>query len=90
MTLALVVMASGVSCFPALFAELFPTRVRASGMAVPYSVASAVVGGTAPYLQTYLAGRGMPLVFTPYSMALLAVGVVTVALMPETKGRDLT
>ena len=31
-----------------VFAELFPTRVRTSGIGIPYAVCAAIFGGTAP------------------------------------------
>lgn len=89
-SVALLVHASVAAILPALFAEMFPARVRASGMALPYSFAVAATGGTAPYLRTYLAEAGMPSVFTWYAIALLAVGLVVAVRMPETRGRDLT
>jgi MHS family proline/betaine transporter-like MFS transporter len=41
----------------ALMAELLPTRVRATGIAVGYNVAVAVFGGSAPYIATWLISR---------------------------------
>jgi hypothetical protein len=42
----------------AFVAELFPTGVRATGVALTYGVASAVFGGTAPLIATLLANSG--------------------------------
>jgi hypothetical protein len=67
MALALFVLAAVTSIVPALMAEQFPTRVRASGFAFPYSIAVALTGGTAPYLQTFLAGQGLSTLFIGYS-----------------------
>ncbi|MBG0567355.1 MFS transporter [Actinoplanes aureus] len=39
-------------------AELFPTAVRATGVAVTYGVATAAFGGTAPLIATLLANAG--------------------------------
>jgi MHS family alpha-ketoglutarate permease-like MFS transporter len=89
MAIALVVHASVTSIVPALMAEQFPTRVRACGFAFPYSIAVALTGGTAPYLQTYLAGRGLSALFIGYSIALLAVTLATVFTLRETKGIPL-
>ena len=88
--IALFLHAALTSILPVVMAEMFPTRVRASGMAFPYSVAVAATGGTAPYLQTYLFHLGMPSLFIIYSIALLAVSLVVAALMPETKAIRLT
>ncbi len=89
MSIALFVHASVAAILPALFAEMFPARVRASGMALPYSLAVAATGGTASYLQTYLASVGLASVFTWYAIALLAVGLVVAVRMPETRGTSL-
>jgi MHS family alpha-ketoglutarate permease-like MFS transporter len=52
MAIALIFMAFVTSILAALFAEMFPTHVRASGMAVPYSIAVVLFGDAAQYLQT--------------------------------------
>ncbi|WP_433506336.1 MFS transporter [Pseudonocardia halophobica] len=39
---------------PALFAELFPTKVRASGFGIGYGFGSAIFAGTAPFVATLL------------------------------------
>lgn len=88
-SIALALVAAVTSILPATFAEMFPTKVRAAGMALPYSLAVAATGGTAPYLQTYLASQGMSAAYVAYSITLLAIGLVVAALMPETRGKDL-
>jgi MFS transporter, MHS family, proline/betaine transporter len=39
---------------PALLVELFPTRVRFTGVAVSYNLSAALFGGTAPLVNTWL------------------------------------
>ena len=90
MSIALGLLALVVSILPALFAELFPTRVRATGIGVPYSVAVALTGGTAAYLQTWLSTNGHGDLFLVYSIVLLLIGAVTILATPETRGRPLT
>ena len=75
---------------PALMCELFPTRIRTIGVAVPFSIAIAVFGGTTPYLQTWLSTAFGPAAFTGYVIALLLVSALTVSTLPETRGRVLT
>jgi len=58
LAVAQVLIAAGAAGGPAVYAEIFPTRVRAAGVGVPYSIPVALFGGTAPYLQTYSAGSG--------------------------------
>jgi MHS family alpha-ketoglutarate permease-like MFS transporter len=75
---------------PAIMCELFPTRIRTIGVAVPLSIAIAVFGGTTPYLQAWMSTAFGPTSFTFYVMLLLAVSAITVWTLPETKGRVLT
>lgn len=89
MSIALLLMACWTGVAPAAFAEIFPTRIRTVGLAVPYSIAVAAFGGTAPYLQTWFADQGNMSGFLWYGVALLAVSAITVLTLPETKGADL-
>ena len=89
MSIAMALIAVSAAIAPAALAELFPTHLRASGFAVPYSLAVALTGGTAPYLQAWLASHGLGDVFLGYSAALLVLVAVVAALMPETKGKSL-
>jgi MHS family alpha-ketoglutarate permease-like MFS transporter len=86
---ATVLIGGTVSILPALFAELFPTGIRALGLAVPYSLTVAAFGGTAPYLQAYLARHHATATFYWWVIALIAITVVTIVLSPETRSRDL-
>lgn len=90
MTIALIFIGGFSSIAPAVYAEMFPTAIRAAGLGVPYSIAVAVFGGTAPYLQTYFAEIGSPAAFNWYAMGLGVITIVTVFFMPETKGRNLS
>jgi MFS transporter, MHS family, alpha-ketoglutarate permease len=89
MSIAMALIAISAAIAPAALAELFPTRLRASGFAVPYSLAVALTGGTAPYLQAWLSSRGLGDVFLGYSAALLVLVAAVAAFMPETKGKRL-
>ncbi|MFD1519194.1 MFS transporter, partial [Pseudonocardia yunnanensis] len=90
MGVALVLVAGTVSIIPALFAEMFPTGIRAVGFGVPYSLAVALFGGTAPYLQAFFDQRQSTSLFYWWVILLIVVSVVTALLSPETRGRDLT
>ncbi|MFC0406689.1 MFS transporter [Roseomonas elaeocarpi] len=73
-----------------VFAELFPTRVRASGIGIPYAICAAIFGGTAPMAATYLHGIGGPLYISLYVMLVCIITIAThVFLTPETRGRIL-
>ncbi|WP_232668560.1 MFS transporter [Pseudonocardia sp. TRM90224] len=89
MTIALICIGGFTSIGPAAFAEMFPTSIRAAGLGVPYSIAVALFGGTAPYLQAWFASIGAPAAFEWYAIGLAAISIITVFLMPETRARDL-
>lgn len=73
----------------AVWAEVFPTRVRAAGVAGPLSLATALFGGTAPYINTALTQAGMQNVFLYYLMGVAAITLVTGLLMKETRHLNL-
>lgn len=89
MTVAMVFIGAGVSILPATYAEMFPTRIRTIGLAVPYSITVAAFGGTAPYLQTWMGQVFGRTAFTGYVVLLLLVSALTVAGLPETVGSEL-
>ncbi|HEY4421177.1 MAG TPA: MFS transporter, partial [Pseudonocardia sp.] len=90
MGVALVLVGGVVSIIPALFAEMFPTGIRAVGFGVPYSLAVALFGGTAPYLQAFFDQRHSASLLYWWVILLIAVSVITTLFSPETRGRDLT
>jgi MHS family alpha-ketoglutarate permease-like MFS transporter len=90
MAIALVFIGAIVSILPAVYAEMFPTAIRAAGLGVPYSIAVALFGGTAPYVQTFFADRGTPAAFNWYAITLALISILTVLTLKETKGKDLT
>lgn len=73
-----------------VMAEQFPAEVRTVGIALPYALAVALFGGTAPYITTWLFSHHLQSWVAAYVMIAGAVGVVVYALMPETKGKALT
>lgn len=89
MVLAMVFIAPITAISPTLFAEMFPTRVRAAAVGLPYAIAVALCGGTAPYLRQWLAGNGGEDLFLGYTIVLMLIGLVVAWRMPETKDVDL-
>lgn len=88
-TIMLIFLGSVLAITPAVFSELFPTRIRTIGVAVPYSIAVALFGGTAPYLQNWVSTTYSVSAFSFYVVVLLAVSLVVSIMMPETKAKDL-
>ncbi|KUH80001.1 MULTISPECIES: MFS transporter [unclassified Mycobacterium] len=88
--LGLVIHALMYSPQPAIMAEMFPTRMRYSGVSLGYQVTSIVAGSLAPAIATWLLDRYDSAV--PIALYLAAASVITLmaALFTrETKGLDL-
>jgi MHS family alpha-ketoglutarate permease-like MFS transporter len=73
----------------AVMAEQFPAEVRSTGIGLPYALAVAIFGGTAPYITTWMSANGLRDWVWLYVAAAALIGVVVYATMPETKGREL-
>jgi MHS family proline/betaine transporter-like MFS transporter len=74
----------------AALAELFPTRTRYSGIALSFNVTAALVGGTAPYVSTWLIDlTGNTLAPAFYLMVTAAVTLSVVATLKERTGQAL-
>ncbi|UKA66586.1 MFS transporter [Arthrobacter sp. FW306-05-C] len=72
-----------------IMAEQFPAEVRATGIGLPYALAVAIFGGTAPYLTTWMNASGLGQLVWLYCAVAAAIGVAVYATMPETKGKAL-
>ena len=66
-------------------AELFPTSIRALGVALPYAIAVSVFGGTAEYLALWAKSIGHERWFYWYVTACIAASLAVYATMPETQ-----
>lgn len=71
--------------------ELYPTSVRFSGMALPYNLAYAVFGGTAPLVSELLVnGTGVLIAPAIYASAVALIALpILLKGIPETKGASL-
>ncbi|MGP3690056.1 MFS transporter [Streptomyces sp. IBSNAI002] len=88
--LALVIVTGYTSINAAVKAELFPTRVRALGVALPYAIANALFGGTAEYVALWFKSSGHEKMFFWYVSACALVSLVTYVLMPDTRNAALS
>ena len=79
----------GVSCYTSINAvvkaELFPTEVRALGVALPYALAVSLFGGTAEYVALALKDAGHERWFYWYATAVVFGSLLVYAWMPDTK-----
>jgi MHS family proline/betaine transporter-like MFS transporter len=93
LTLGFVLVALPLSCLvviPPFLAELFPTPVRSTAVAITYGLGSALFGGTAPFLATLLVRRtGNPVAPAWYAAALAAAAVVAALRSSETAFQPL-
>ena len=74
---------------PAIMAEQFPRNVRAVGIGTPYNLMVALLGGTTPYLLTWLQSIGKEPVFFIVVLGGAAISLLTFVRMPETVGKPL-
>ena len=75
---------------PAIMAEMFPTRMRNSGVSTGYQVTAIVAGSFAPFIATALLkefGPSVPIAL--YLMAAAIISFIALLYTRETKGIDL-
>ncbi|MFI9593070.1 MFS transporter [Nonomuraea sp. NPDC052265] len=86
LSLAGLVIVTGYTSINAVVkAELFPTHVRALGVALPYAIANALFGGTAEYVALWFKDKGIESGFFWYVSACAAVSLVVYLTMRETR-----
>ncbi|WP_433492151.1 MFS transporter [Nocardia grenadensis] len=74
----------------AAYQELFPTRVRVSGVSVGQGITAAIFGGTASYLGLWLTSRfGTPIAAVIYMCAIAGISLLTWAVSGETARKSL-
>lgn len=73
----------------AIMAEQFPAEVRTTGIGLPYALAVAIFGGTAPYVTTWLNANHFGNLVWIYVAIAGVIGVAVYLTMPETKGKEL-
>lgn len=84
MTLLVVVLSGYTAVNAAVKAELFPTHVRALGVALPYALSNAIFGGSAEYVALWFKQAGHERGFYVYVAAAMAVGSLIAARLPNT------
>jgi len=83
---ALIIVTGYTSINAVVKAELFPARIRALGVALPYAIANTVFGGTAEYVALSLKGYGMERGFYWYVAGMIGLSLVVYVRMTETRG----
>ena len=85
---ALVIVAAYSSVNAIVKAELFPTEVRALGVALPYSFANALFGGSAEYVALWFKQGGHETWFFTYVTAVIGVSFLVYLAMKDTKAHS--
>lgn len=71
-------------------AEMFPTRVRYTGIALGFNIGAVVAGGSAPYICTWLvAATGSPIAPAWFLVGTAMITLLTTFTMKETAGTAL-
>ncbi len=85
LTLALLVISGYTAINAVVKAELFPTNIRALGVAFPYAIAVSLFGGTAEYLALWFKNMGHENWFYWYVTACIVASLAVYVTMPETR-----
>ncbi|WP_346433601.1 MFS transporter [Nonomuraea composti] len=83
--IGLVIVTGYTSINAVVKAELFPTNVRALGVALPYAIANALFGGTAEYVALWFKDNGIESGFFWYVSGCAAISLVVYLTMRETR-----
>ena len=79
------------SAMPALMTEMFPAKVRYTGLSISYNLSMAIFGGTTPLVCAWLVKVSGGNVWMPayYLIATSLIGIVTLFFIPETYKKEL-
>ncbi|MEV0293252.1 MFS transporter [Nocardia sp. NPDC050710] len=88
MMLALVVITGYTSINAIVKAELFPTKIRALGVGLPYALTVAIFGGTAEMIALALKKAGHESLYFWYVAGCIAISLVTYYFMRETSAES--
>jgi MHS family alpha-ketoglutarate permease-like MFS transporter len=90
LALTALILLSGYTATNAVVkAELFPARVRALGVALPYAIANSVFGGSAEYVALYLKSRNVEPWFYLYVSAMAFAALIVTLRLRETSRHSL-
>ena len=82
---SLVIVTGYTSINAVVKAELFPSHIRALGVALPYAIANTIFGGTAEYVALWLKGAGHERYFYYYVAAMIGLSLIAYIRMRETR-----
>jgi MHS family alpha-ketoglutarate permease-like MFS transporter len=86
---ALVIVTGYTSINAVVKAEMFPARIRALGVALPYALSNTMFGGTAEYVALWFKHEGMERGFYLYVTGMILVSLIAYLTMRDTKAHSL-
>lgn len=89
-SIALFFLAAGAGLLASVMAETFPTASRTANIGFAYSLATAVFGGTTPYVNQLAAAWDVPWASNLFIAFAAALALWAAWRLPERKGIDLT
>jgi MHS family alpha-ketoglutarate permease-like MFS transporter len=88
MTAALLIVCCYTSVNAIVKAELFPTEVRALGVALPYAFANAIFGGGAEYVALWFKQAGHESGFFTYVTVVILASLAVYLILPDTRANS--
>jgi MHS family alpha-ketoglutarate permease-like MFS transporter len=85
---ALVIVTGYTSINAIVKAELFPTKIRALGVGLPYALTVSIFGGTAPAIALYFKSLGHENWFYYYLSGMIFLSLLIYATMRDTKHKS--
>jgi MHS family alpha-ketoglutarate permease-like MFS transporter len=85
----LLILSAYTSISAVVKAELFPAHIRALGVALPFSLANAIFGGTAEYSALWFKQAGLEHGFYIYVTGVSAIALAAAVCMRDTKHESL-
>ncbi|HBF32577.1 MFS transporter [Rhizobium sp.] len=82
---ALLIVSAYTAINAVVKAELFPTKIRALGVSLPYALTVSIFGGTAEYVALWFKQAGNEHWFYWYVSGCIAVPLVVYLIMPDTR-----
>jgi MHS family alpha-ketoglutarate permease-like MFS transporter len=89
MTGALLIVTGYTSINAVVKAELFPAHIRTLGVALPYAIANAVFGGTAPSVAIWFKQAGWERGFYWYVTVMIGLSLIVYWRMRDTRRHSL-
>ena len=86
---ALLIVTGYTSINAVVKAELFPSHIRALGVALPYALANTMFGGTAEYVALWFKDQGMERGFYWYVTAMIGLSLIVYLGMRDTQRHSL-